>query len=563
MQWRAVRSALSRTRVSLGVDVGASHVRIVTLILRRGKRALQDGWSAALPLSAKANPEERWTFLRGALQEYLTRVNVPFMAGVSLAISGPEVTVFTSLVPRGTEAEIRQAVREDLSRRLSAPIEETAWTFFLPSEKTELEAGQVAVSVMAAPAAWIQRWISLCRSLRLVPTLVTTSSCTVHRLFSEEKLLAETPTVAVLEIAATASTVTFTYKGELEFVRPLPIGVDHLVRGLMRTVTTAEGEHTITVSESEKILQTCGIAMEEKLLPVAGLTSSQIYALLRPTLEYLYLEIQRTLYYYRQAFHRPVVERLMVTGEGALIPHLVEFLNANMDEATVETLEPLAQLKGWEPPSASVRETFAASGSAYSAAIGVAYPSSGRTPVRIPSFHWYNYRLEWIQLVARWTASLILGLLLISTLGLHFQLVRYRSMVQQTKTRLAQLESKVHHIQEAKRLKAVLAQQETLIQQAVSRQPLWAGVAKELSRISPEGIRLSSLETVEASFPLRIRLQGEILSAYTSVEVLYAQFQLALEGSAFFSDIQLVGMKKDLYSPVARATFELTCRLVY
>ncbi|MBI3333424.1 MAG: pilus assembly protein PilM [Candidatus Omnitrophica bacterium] len=581
MQWRALRSLVSRTRVCVGIDLGTSHIKLVLLSRQGGKRTLMDATAVAIPPEVRANPAQRLAFYERTLREYLGRSEVPFLSEIALSLSGPEVTTATVLVSGEEKGKIREMAEAELGKILSTPLKDAVWTYAVGPHSPEEEGQRLPVVVAAAPARTVEELNALCRSFQLVPVVMTASPVATHHMVREAGMLEEQgpadkeagpaglqPVVrppsaeaAVLEIGFASSALLLSKKGTLEFVRTLPLGCDHLIKGLMRTVATPEGQHAITASEAEEILKVYGIGMEEPAAPIAGLEAAKVYSMLRSSLEYLFLEVQRTLHYYSQTLHRPLPTRLLVAGGGACVPSLVEFLNANMDATTVEGFDPLALLEKWGSSSEEVQGRVGATAPLMAAALGIAVSEQGGRPVLLP-FRRANYRLAWVQLAGRWVASIGLVVTLALSWTLLMQANRYRKLVRETQTRLGQLEPQVRQIRDYQRLKVEIEKQEDLISQALKRRPLWTGILKELSRITPQGIRLTSIETMEGAFPLKIRISGEIIPTYTSVEVLYSQYQLILEKSPFLSEIQLA-MKKDMYSPVPRATFELTCRLVY
>ncbi len=562
MQWQAIRSLLSNRRVCLGVDFGTSQVKMIALQRRGGRTFLQEGWMAPVPREIRTDAAQRREFYRQCFRDYLRQSKIPFLSEVALNVSGPEVAALTVLVPRGTEGEIQQHVEAELGRVLGYPLEQATWIYGMPPEPAQIEGERVAAIVLAAPTSWIQELSDLCRSFQLVPAVMMGSPFAINRLVVGSPSFSQLPDVAVLDLGFSGSHLFFIRRGVLEFLRMIPVGTDHLVRGLMRTIATPQGGHTILGAEAEEILRTYGVGLEEPPKPMAGLEAAKVYGMLRSNLEYLFLEIQRTLHYYSQTFQRPIPERILAGGGGACVPQLIDFLNANLDATAVEPLDPLDSFSQGQGPSALVREKIGAASPLFSCAIG-AVGLEPALPPAVLVFQRASYRLEWVQLAVRWIGLLGMLVTLALTAGFWVQTQRYRQLTQESQARIGQLEERVLAIQEVERLKKEMDQQEALIAQVVSRQPLWEGMVKELSRITPDGVRLISLTTIPDSQPLRLRIQGEILPTYSSVEVLYSLYQLTLEKSAFFSDIQLVEMRKDVHSAVPRASFEVTCRLVY
>lgn len=563
MQWRALLSILSRRRISIGIELGTSQMKIVSIAKQRNTLSLLDAWKTSIPLEVRSHPDQRHAFMCQTLRQYLRTAQVPFMAEVGLSISAPEVMAGLLSISAGTPAEMREGIRMELQQRLSYPVEEAIWKFSFPQEKGESPEGRVNVFVVAAPAAWIQELVSIFGSLRLVLVRMTTPPYALFDFLTQTPFFPRTQGLALLEIGFTTSTLMFFTK-ELEFLRTIPLGSDHFSLGLLRTMTTAQGPHAITAQEAEQILRTYGMSSEEPSEPVAGLTQGQVYSILRPNLENMFLEVQRTLTYYRQTYKRPPPERILVLGGGACIPNLMEFLKANVDESSVEKTDPFQLLRGWKGPSPELQTAVGESSAQFAVSLGAApIQRSFKGAGGVPTLYQYNYSFSLAFLAARWVAILGALITLAFSLSFYWDRIHCERLSREAKTQISGLLPRVSQIQEYNQLKGTLVQQETLLGQAIGRRPLWVGVIEELSRITPEPIRLTSIETEENSVPIQIRLQGEILPSYTSVEVLYSQYQLALEQSPFFAEVELITMKKDVYSPTPRAVFEIRCRVVY
>ena len=99
------------------------------------------------------------------------------------------------------------------------------------------------------------------------------------------------------------------------------------------------------------------------------------------------------------------------------------------------------------------------------------------------------------------------------------------------------------------------------MEKAVGAQPIWWGVLKELSVITPPEVILSEITTSEGKKPLQIRLVGEIFAKDTTVDLALSQYLLALDESPFFVRVKLVSTQTDMYSAVPRASFDIICQL--
>ena len=140
---------------------------------------------------------------------------------------------------------------------------------------------------------------------------------------------------------------------------------------------------------------------------------------------------------------------------------------------------------------------------------------------------------------------------------------RYKILIARKETTVNQLTPVVDRIKQYLQIKERIEERKKLLAKAVGRQPLWWGILKELSSITPDEVVLNKIITDEKKKPLEIRLGGEIIAKYTTVDLALSQYLLALDESPFFQRVQLVNTQKDMYSAMPRANFEIICQLAY
>ncbi|TBR18290.1 hypothetical protein EPO66_01610, partial [bacterium] len=112
-------------------------------------------------------------------------------------------------------------------------------------------------------------------------------------------------------------------------------------------------------------------------------------------------------------------------------------------------------------------------------------------------------------------------------------------------------------------IKTRLEQRSSMLEKAKGRQPLWWGILKDLSNSTPKEVLLQKIITTDTEEPKKIKLVGKIFAKFTIVDLALSQYMMALDDSPFFSNVELLGSKTDMYSAIPAAEFEISCTLNY
>lgn len=135
------------------------------------------------------------------------------------------------------------------------------------------------------------------------------------------------------------------------------------------------------------------------------------------------------------------------------------------------------------------------------------------------------------------------------------------TMTTRAEAQIQQFSSMVHDINDYLEVKRKLEERESLLSRAIGRQPLWLGVLKELSRITPQEISLHRLEVKPGEAKKQLVITGEVVSEYTNLDLALSQYTLSMSESPFFSDVKMVSSERDVYSPIPKAIFQIVCEL--
>ncbi len=555
---------LTFTGVTLGVDLGTSAIKIVQLTQTKTGRTLTRFEIQPIPVDIRANEPQRRAFIIAALKEIIARDRLAH-AQVMVALSGPGTSFNTLTVPKMGKKDLQGAIGLELKKTLAFDIAQSRWDYRVREELADRAGPKVEVVTVTSQRSVIKEVVTMLGDAGLRVAGVTLTPCALHNLLEYGGLVEPGEVAVVLEIGARFSSLTFSKEGSLQFSRDLPIGSDHLTQALVRTITLPQGRHDITAQEAEGIKRQLGIPRKDSLeQPIEGLGVTQILAMMRPVLERLLTELQRSLNYYRQTFRVQKISRLFLSGGGSRLQHLNEFLAANLSGIRVERLDLLSTIHGWSDPRASEHQELLERLAPHLAvAFGLALDQrQGRFNLVPP-----EVKIEERLALARLSAQVALPVAALLFFGfctmLRAQPVQYRNLIANTQAQIAALAPQAQKIQLLDQMQQTMEQRKALLEKAVGRQPLWTGMLKELGHITPEEIALTEIGVVPNTQPRRLRIAGEILPKFTSAEIAFAQYQISLEESPFFENVKPITMKKDPFSVTTKATFELTVQLTY
>lgn len=149
--------------------------------------------------------------------------------------------------------------------------------------------------------------------------------------------------VAIVHMNRNETTITMVKSGRMEFSREMAVGVKDYHKALVQRVMVGNDGVNITDEMATEYLMRYGIPDDtDKEIPENGISLYKIRIFLRPVIERMTSEINRSLDYFRKQVLDVECQELYFTGPGAAIPNLVETFAKDL-ERTTEHLNPLRQ----------------------------------------------------------------------------------------------------------------------------------------------------------------------------------------------------------------------------
>jgi len=303
-------------KVTLGVDIGSTSIKVIALGARKGTGARPVIGQHITPLEAgqEVDASEPLKAAVGALQLPLRTVN--------LSVSGQWVIIRVVEMPVMKPAEMKQALPFEAQRYLPFPIQDVVidGTALGPAD-----ANKMWVLIVACKKELLGRRIDWARRAGCEVALIDVDALALANSFlTQANGRAKAATRALINVGAQMANLVV-FKGEIPYlVRDIPWGGEKLARG------TADQLGAEAEAVKKQFLQ--------------GQITREVQEAMRLTCESLSAELQLSFDYFENRFGQPP-EEILVTGGLSLCPGFLDALKSHVTQ-TVSAWAPASGLSG-------------------------------------------------------------------------------------------------------------------------------------------------------------------------------------------------------------------------
>ncbi|MCP4652172.1 MAG: pilus assembly protein PilM [Candidatus Omnitrophica bacterium] len=560
----AIKNSVLATQNTIGIDAGEGYIKIVQLQRSRGGYLLTDYRVRAIPFKLKNNPKEKNRFIKEFINEFIAQSKIKTSLG-RLAIKGSGIFTFSFSLPPLSEKDLRGTVGIELKKRLPFQLDFKNMSFnYFVTDRFDDEPPSIMVTCIAVDNSALDKYLDFLKSFNLRPVVINTGADALGNLMHSAEGLER---VAVLDMGSKQSYLHFYKTAALQFARDIPVGGEHLTQGILKALTPLGAD--VAFEDAEAFKRQCGVPMQEEAdaefyTDYGAIKGNQITTALRPVLERLVTEISRTTTFYFRTYKIDSLDALYLTGGASRIKNIDKFLLANLGNLSIKTVERLDSLKairGWRDVGVFRQELVMEEAAPHLAvAFGLCIDNGGAINLVPP-----REKIEQKALFVMFLVRLTFPIVLISALGFYsFSYARgliYKTIETRAQSQIGQYSPIVKDVNDYLEIKRKLEEREALLAKAIGKQPLWGGVLKELSNITPQEVVLHRFEVVAGKLPRQLTIIGEVVSEYTNLDLAISQYTLNMSESPYFSDVKLVSSERDIYSPVPKALFEIMCDL--
>ncbi len=446
--------------------------------------------------------------------------------GVYVSFRGPSLCLGRHILPPMPTSEIPNALLWQVKGKVSFPPEEIILDFDFIKQVQETDGTRSNHYLLAfAQNKEVEEVCNFMEKCKLHPVKINISPFSNAHLLNLARNLEMEKIYAILELGWQSSNISFYRQKKLIFPRIIPTGIKSFIHTLQTSIVYNGNHISLTEEKAYKALKEVGIP-DGHSGEWEGFPLSQLTVLMRPGLERLSMELNRSLQYFSSTLNEGDVEKIFVSGIGSAISGMVKFLSQN----TSLPIEPLKV------------ETSGITVSSRDSAI--AGPAIGNMLARSSKANLLpkEYRLAEIRGLKNvlCTGSVIISIffLVFSFTSISKTMVYNRRLPFFRKQKESFAKLKKIDIELKARLKA-----ETLIREGDIN---FSWVLKEISRIMPSNVMLSEFNLDNEKRLLE--LKGIIF--YTNFpENTLTTIIRQIEGSLILKDGRLDAMRKNPDSP--------------
>jgi len=358
--------------IAWGIDIGESAIKAVRLRKVGDSVVIQDYRT----IPCEARPEEaqagdREYRVRNALDTLASEVK---LKGTVVVVSMAGHDVFPRFIPLPPveKKRVPEIVRYEARTQMPFPIEEVIWDYQplsgygapgegagVGAEAAEGAGEEMEVALFAIKKATVYSFLSNLRLAQLVPDIVEISPLALYNFLIYDRDI-HTGTV-VIDVGA-GNTDLVIIDRERFWTRNVSISGNDITRALQE-------KYQISFEEAENL----------KRKAASSKQADKIFGVMRPILDDLIGEVQRSIGYYKSQTRNVRIEQVLLLGNAFKLKGLVEYFRRNLDYE-VTRLESLRRVKMAGEGDA---EKFEPELPNYAVAIGLALQGLGLARVNI------------------------------------------------------------------------------------------------------------------------------------------------------------------------------------
>jgi type IV pilus assembly protein PilM len=305
-------------RPLIGLDIGTSSIKGVQLT--RAGQGYRVAAFATEPLPPGVLSEDGLidrADLAAAIRRLLERTGLR-SANVAAALPGKSAIVKRITLPAMTSAELDAAIGWEAEQHIPFPLSDVQLHY-----ETLGTAGDGArsmdVLLVAARRESVAALAAVIADAGHTATVVDIGALALRNAYTANRVGGRGATVALLDVGASATTVTIVVDREPAFVR-------HVTLGGQAYTEAIQAAFDLSFEAAEEV--------KTRAMP-AGPRGAEIESVLHATTGALVGEIRSTLDFFRSATGAERIDRLFVCGGGSLIAGLLDALRQRLDIVTV------------------------------------------------------------------------------------------------------------------------------------------------------------------------------------------------------------------------------------
>jgi type IV pilus assembly protein PilM len=320
---------MAKGKLSVGLDIGSSSVKLVHLKERKGGFALQSFGSAPLPPEAIVDGAlMNSAAIVQAVQELVAAQKVKSKE-VAIGVRGHSVIIKKISLPRMTQEELDESIQWEAEQYIPFDVKDVNIDTQILTREGDA-AGQMDVLLVAAKKDMINDYTSVCTEAGLTAIVVDVDAFAVQNAFEANYDSPAGQPVVLINVGAAVSNINIVQDGNATFTRDITMGGNAFTEEIQKQLN-------ISYDEAEA-LKVGGQGETDAVVP------QEVERVIQGVADQMAGEIQRSLDFYAATAADSRVAKVYLSGGTARIPALFKVIEQRAG-MPVEILNPFKNIE--------------------------------------------------------------------------------------------------------------------------------------------------------------------------------------------------------------------------
>jgi Tfp pilus assembly PilM family ATPase len=544
-------------KVTVGIDLGRDHLRLVrTMKNSDGTWQVLGCKKVALPAGVSRETPEFSAFLKASLASFCPS---PKNCELWAIMSAARVDVRHVRVPKVSKKQLANVVYWTAKKEAAFEDRETLFDFEFQGEVIDQGIPKLGAMAYTAPRQEIEALKNLFARIGRPLTGISIIPFAIQNLFRTGWIPRLEGVTACLFIGNDYSRIDIYAEGNLVMTRGMKAGVSSMVESLVEAFNENRGQAAapLTLEQGWKIVQSLSPDSSPLQETDAGfaLGKETIFGMIKPALERLARQAERTFEYYVSTMPGDRLARIFVSG-AMNSQDIVENMGAQLSLPST-ILDPLGAAASAVCPEALRENPSLSERIAFGPALGIALADNERTPNLIFTYRDKEREASVVRINQTVFTVFIAAVLACSVVFVYQNRIidKKARAITDRETQLAQLGTPVDRNQLLKAAARVNQRRE--LSRTYADRYLGMVMIGELAALTPANIRFTQMKIVLGPLPAaipagdgavpvskvpktgaeQVTLEGLILGERQLFETSLAGYIMALEASPIFRQV--------------------------
>ncbi len=299
---------MKKSRTAVGIDVGTNSIKMVVVRKERDGIRVLSAAAVPIPLDVAGSRDRRTQFVTESLGTLLADGDVR-KNPVVIATPGQAVFIRYVKLPPVAPGKLDQIVGYEAQQQVPFPLDGVIWDYQRLQSRSPAETNIVLVAIKRE---LIGQSLEQLAAHHVEPEVIDHGPLAFYNCAKFVGELPDDQVTILLDVGAKATDLSIEREGQLCWTRSVPIGGNDLTDAIARTLNINSD-----AAEAAKLEQG---AVSEEGVGAEGDQAAAIQQAMRPVLEELLSEVQRSVGYFRSQLEGGRVDRILLCGGTGRLP---------------------------------------------------------------------------------------------------------------------------------------------------------------------------------------------------------------------------------------------------